>query len=130
MIVQDPLNNKRYAAVDLETGAIKRGKADTVTDEIRSLIDREAPGKDALTNIEWAALRTMAGTRPVIVPVRRGGAWLYIERLDKRIYEIRVISPYSFDRGRAKLVTAKELAIVITKVRAKGSGSRPSARSP
>lgn len=128
LVFQDPLNRKRYGVVDLKGGTSSTGTAKHVTAEIRETIGRLARD-DLPTNIEWAALRTLAGTRPVIIPTRRGGAWLYIERLDQRIYEIRVIAPYSVDRGRAKLVTARELASVITRVRAKKAGP-PNQQSP
>lgn len=119
LVLQDPFNHKRYAIID-QSGNSHLGKADAVTDAIQDLIQKaDKKNRAPPTNIEWAALRTLAGTRPVIVPTRKGGAWLYIERLDVHIYEIRILAPYSVERGRARLVTLSELAVVITKIRTK-----------
>lgn len=61
--------------------------AKQITDTLKNKRQRTALGA------EWAALRAMNGTRPLICPVEHTGLWLYVERTDADTFELRVVEP-------------------------------------
>lgn len=66
-----------------------------------------------LLGVEWAAIRAHRGASPLIVPMLRGGNWLYIERKSNTHYELRVVEPLGTKRTKPRLVTKKQASTII-----------------
>lgn len=64
--------------------------------------------------IEWAAIRMLEGSRPVIAPMRRGN-WLYVERVDIDVFEIRIVEPLGTRRTHAVRASKTTTASIISR---------------
>lgn len=48
---------------------------------------------EKLTGVEWAAIRMHQGAHPLIIPLKKGGNWVYIEKQGPDEFTIRIVKP-------------------------------------
>ena len=76
---------------------------------VRSTIEPKSKLPSAkLLGVEWAAIRAHKGASPLIVPMIRGGNWLYIERKGIDNYELRIVEPLGTKRTPPVRITKKQ----------------------
>ena len=80
---------------------------------VRSTVEPKAKLTQKLLGAEWAAIRAHQGASPLIVPMMRGGNWIYIERKNMDEYELRIVEPLGTKRTTPKRVTGKEVDKII-----------------
>jgi len=70
--------------------------------------------------VEWAALRMQKGARPVIIPLIRGGNWLYIERKGPNHFELMIVEPLGTKRTKPKITSKAAASLAISKASKRG----------